>query len=70
MRLEAYDRGGFHDEMFDDAGSVRPEARMLLETIESLDEGQLLRCQRSAERPLLLDRARPQAAHPRPQRLH
>ena len=53
MRVEAYDRGGFHDEMFDDAGSVRPEARMLLETIESLDEGQLLRCQRSAERLLL-----------------
>ncbi len=53
MRLEAYDRGGFHDEMFDDAGGVRPEARMLLETIQSLDEGQLLRCQRSAERLLL-----------------
>jgi uncharacterized circularly permuted ATP-grasp superfamily protein len=53
MRVEAYDRGGFHDEMFDDAGSVRPEARMLLETIQSLDEGQLLRCQRSAERLLL-----------------
>ncbi len=53
MRLEAYDRGGFHDEMFDDAGGVRPEARMLLETIESLDEGQLQRCQRSAERLLL-----------------
>ena len=53
MRLEAYDRGGFHDEMFDDAGGVRPEARMLLETIQSLDEGQLLRCQRAAERLLL-----------------
>ncbi len=53
MRLEAYDRGGFHDEMFDDAGGVRAEARMLLETIQSLDEGQLQRCQRSAERLLL-----------------
>ncbi len=53
MRVEAYDRGGFHDEMFDEAGGVRPEARMLLETIQSLDEGQLQRCQRSAERLLL-----------------
>ena len=53
MQVEAYDRGGFHDEMFDDAGGVRPEARMLLETIQSLDEGQLLRCQRAAERLLL-----------------
>ena len=49
MRLETYDCGGFHDEMFDPSGAVRPEARMLLETIESLDEGQLQRCQRAAE---------------------
>ena len=32
---------------------VRPEARLLLETIESLEEGQLLQCQRAAERLLL-----------------
>jgi uncharacterized circularly permuted ATP-grasp superfamily protein len=49
MRLETYDCGGFHDEMFNDTGTVRPEARMLLETIESLEDGQLQRCQRAAE---------------------
>ena len=32
---------------------VRPEARLLLDTIESLEEGQLLRCQQAAERLLL-----------------
>jgi hypothetical protein len=41
------------DEMFEDAGVVRPEARLLLDTIESLEEGQLLQCQRAAERLLL-----------------
>src|ERR1700688_2040689 len=39
--------------MFDASGQVRPEARLLLETIQSLEEGQLLRCQRAAERVLL-----------------
>ncbi len=53
MRLGAYDCGGFHDEMFDASGTVRPEARMLLETIESLEEGQLQRCQSAAERLLV-----------------
>ena len=49
MRVEAYDCGGFHDEMFDSSGAVRAEAAMLLETIESLEDGQLQRCQRAAE---------------------
>ena len=53
MRLRAYDCGGFHDEMFNESGTVRPEARILLETIESLDDGQLQRCQRAAETLLL-----------------
>ena len=35
------------------SGVARPEARLLLETIESLEDGQLLRCQRAAERLLL-----------------
>lgn len=39
--------------MFDAAGNVRPEARLLLETIQSLEEGHFLRCQRAAERLLL-----------------
>src|SRR6202166_1300634 len=39
--------------MFDASGQVPPEARLLLESIQSLEEGQLLRCQRAAERVLL-----------------
>jgi uncharacterized circularly permuted ATP-grasp superfamily protein len=53
VRFDAYQTGGFHDEMFDMHGSVRREARLLLETIESLQEGELQRCQRAAERLLL-----------------
>jgi uncharacterized circularly permuted ATP-grasp superfamily protein len=39
--------------MFAADGTVRAESRVLLDTIESLDEGQLLRCQSAAERLLL-----------------
>src|SRR3954466_8615120 len=39
--------------MFDHAGNPRPEARLLLETMESLDDGHLLRSQRAAEKLLL-----------------
>src|SRR6202171_5204283 len=53
MRFDSYQTQGFRDEMFEDAGVVRPEARLLLDTIESLAEGQLLQCQRAAERMLL-----------------
>src|SRR5271156_3210271 len=53
MRFDSYQTQGFKDEMFDDAGVVRPEARLLLDTIESLDEGQLQQCQQAAERLLL-----------------
>src|ERR1700682_1775891 len=53
MRFDSYQTQGFRDEMFEDAGVVRPEARLLLDTIESLEEGQLLQCQRAAERLLL-----------------
>ncbi len=54
MRFHKYQIEGFHDEMFAADGEVRAEARMLLDTIESLEEGQLLRCQDAAERLLLL----------------
>ena len=37
MRFDAYKTGGFHDEMFDSDGSVRKEAHLLLEIIESLE---------------------------------
>src|SRR5438046_8043514 len=39
--------------MFDSSGRPRPEARLLLETIKSLDDGHLLRSQRAAEQLLL-----------------
>jgi uncharacterized circularly permuted ATP-grasp superfamily protein len=53
MRLESYNIEGFHDEMFHPNGEVRLEAKLLLETIESLEDGQLQRCQKAVERLLL-----------------
>ncbi|HVW11830.1 MAG TPA: hypothetical protein VHC90_24780, partial [Bryobacteraceae bacterium] len=53
MQLDRYQTEGFYDEMFDVSGAPREEARLLYDTIASLDEGQFLRCQRSAEQILL-----------------
>ncbi|MGB7218145.1 MAG: circularly permuted type 2 ATP-grasp protein [Vicinamibacterales bacterium] len=53
MHVDGYDTGGFYDEMFDQAGHARPEARLLLDTIGSLGDGQLQRCQQAAERILV-----------------
>ena len=53
MQFTKYHTEGFYDEMFDHDGTARPEAQLLLETIESLEEGQLQRCQHAAERLLL-----------------
>lgn len=53
MRLEAYETGEFHDEMFDESGAARPEARLLLEAVRGLEDGQLQRCQKAAERRLV-----------------
>jgi uncharacterized circularly permuted ATP-grasp superfamily protein len=53
MHINTYDTGGFYDEMFDESGLPRPESKLLLETIESLGEGQLQRCQQAAERILV-----------------
>lgn len=53
MRFHSYETGGFYDEMFADDGSPRPHARLLLETLESIPEGQLLRHKHAAERLLL-----------------
>ena len=53
MQFSQYQNDGFYDEMFDAQGAARPEARLLLETVESLGEGQMQRCQRAAERLLL-----------------
>ena len=43
MGFDAYQAEGFHDEMFTADGTARPEARLLVEHMESLEEGQLLR---------------------------
>jgi uncharacterized circularly permuted ATP-grasp superfamily protein len=53
MQFSSYDPGGFYDEMFASQGSPRPHARLLLETVESLSDGQLLRHKHAAERLLL-----------------
>ena len=53
MRLSSYQTGGFYDEMFAADDQPRPQARLLLDIIESLPEGQLLRCKMAAERLLL-----------------
>ena len=53
MRFSAYDTTGFYDELFDSNGSPRPQAQLLVNTIESLSDGQLLRYQHAADRLLL-----------------
>ena len=53
MQFSAYETGGFYDEMFEANGLPRPHAQLLLETIQSLSEGQLLRYKHAAERLLL-----------------
>ena len=53
MHLNTYDTNGFYDELFESDGQARPEARLVLDTIASLGDGQLERCQQAAERVLL-----------------
>jgi uncharacterized circularly permuted ATP-grasp superfamily protein len=53
MRFEKYDLGGVFDEMFLADDRPRPEAKLLVQTIESLPEGELLRRQQAAEGALL-----------------
>ena len=53
MQFSSYNTHGFYDEMFESDGQPRPHARLLLETVESLSDGQLLRYKRAAERMLL-----------------
>lgn len=53
MNFSGYETGGFYDEMFLPGGEPRADARLLVETIESLSDGELLVRQRSAERLLL-----------------
>ena len=53
MRFASYDTEGFYDEMFEGGGKPRAHGRFLVETIEGLSDGQLLRYKRAAERVLL-----------------
>jgi uncharacterized circularly permuted ATP-grasp superfamily protein len=53
MRFLSYDTGGFYDEMFQGAALPRRQAELLLETIENLSEGQLLRYKHAADQLLL-----------------
>jgi len=53
MRFEDYHTGSFFDEMFEAGCAPRPAARALVQLIETMTDGELLRRQRSAERALL-----------------
>ena len=53
MTFRDYDPGNFFDEMFERVGLPRTAARALIQLIDGLPEGELLRRQRSAERALL-----------------
>jgi len=53
VRFDSYQTGEFYDEMFDADGRPRPEAKLLVETIEATDAEQLLRCQQATDQLLL-----------------
>jgi len=53
MRFAQYATGAFFDEMFAEPGQPRASAGPLVQFIDSLPDGELLRRQRSAERALL-----------------
>lgn len=53
MDFSHYDPEDFFDELFDAPGHPKPGARLLIERIESLPEGELLRRQKAAEAALL-----------------
>ncbi|GAC1454759.1 MAG: hypothetical protein PVSMB1_03980 [Gemmatimonadaceae bacterium] len=53
MRFEHYQTGPFFDEMFEAGSEPRAAARTLVQLIEAMTDGELLRRQQSAERALL-----------------
>jgi uncharacterized circularly permuted ATP-grasp superfamily protein len=53
MRFEHYQTGPFFDEMFETGCEPRAAARALVQLIETMTDGELLRRQQSAERALL-----------------
>jgi uncharacterized circularly permuted ATP-grasp superfamily protein len=53
MQFSSYQTDGFYDEMFEDSGRARPHVQLMLEIVQSLSDGQLLRYKHAAERLLL-----------------
>ena len=53
MRFANYHTGTFFDEMFEAGGAPRAAARSLVQLLETMTDGELLRRQQSAERALL-----------------
>ena len=53
MHFSSYQTEGFYDEMFEADGRARPHVQLVLEIIQSLSDGQLLRYKHAAERLLL-----------------
>ena len=53
MRFTGYQAEGFYDESFQENGLPRPHNRLMVETIQSLPEGQLVRSKVAAERMML-----------------
>src|ERR1700704_63881 len=53
MRFDGYQPGPFFDEMFDASCEPRSGAKALVQLIQTMAEGELLRRQQSAERALL-----------------
>src|SRR5471030_877068 len=53
MQFSSYQTEGFYDEMFADDGRCRPHVQLVLDVIQSLSDGQLLRYKHAAERLLL-----------------
>jgi uncharacterized circularly permuted ATP-grasp superfamily protein len=53
MKFDGYNTDGFYDEMFLGEGEVRPEARLLVDRITGLTDGEFQRRQSAAERALL-----------------
>src|SRR5689334_6075112 len=53
MTFRNYDPEGFFDEMFTPDGQPRPEAQLIVQRIESLAPGELVRRQKAIDRSLL-----------------
>ena len=53
VRFTDYSTDGFYDEMFEGSGQPRPHAQLLLSTVQSLSDGQLLRYKHAADQLLL-----------------